>query len=311
MPIYTDQTIADNFDPGLVGPSLPLDVTITTIEIDDADGNGLIQPFSGDLVNGSEVTDVWVDDTVTLNGDVITGVTFYTEDGSRYFTPSDESVLTDGTVTDVTFVLESTQFPVGDFGPPCFVAGARIAVPGGHARVEELAVGDLVETLDHGPQTVRWVGQRTVPGKGAFAPVRIEAGALGAHGALSVSPQHCLLIQGWRAELHFGAPEVLCPAHMLVDGDSIRRIECAEVSYVHVMCDGHEILHAEGLASESFFFGDYLCQEGSALRAEILALFPEMADRAMPRMTAARRVLRAHEAGLVRRAPAAQVRTAA
>ena len=66
---------------------------------------------------------------------------------------------------------------------------------------------------------------------------------------------------------------------MLVNGDTIHRAPCAQVTYVHFMFDAHEIVMAEGLASESFLFGDYLCNETSALRAEIIALFPEFGRR--------------------------------
>ncbi|GAW36125.1 hypothetical protein RA2_03193 [Roseovarius sp. A-2] len=303
MAIYTDQTIAGNFDPG-GNPTVPMTISVVTMEINDLNGDGFIRPNSGDQINGSNVNAVWVGDTVTINGTQITGVTFYTADGSRYFTPDDGSVLTDGgTLGSATFVNQSTQFPVSSFGPPCFVAGSRIAVPGGLTRVEELVPGDLVMTRDHGPRPIRWTGRRSVPGVGAFAPVCITAGALGDHGTLSVSPQHRILLQDWRAQLFFGEDEVLCPAHRLVDGDRILRAPCARVTYVHVMFEAHEIVEAEGVASESFFIGDYLCHETSALRAELVALFPELRG-ALPQMTAARRLLRGHEAGLLRSAPA-------
>jgi len=299
MPIYTDQTIAGNFDPG-APPLLPTAITVVSMTIDDADGDGLIRPDSGDTINGSIVNAVWVGDTVTLNGVTITGVTFYTNDGSRYFTPSDGSVLIDGaTATDVTFVTNSTQFPVGNLGPPCFVAGTRIAVPGGAVRVEDLRIGDLVETRDHGPLPLRWVGQRKVPAFGPDAPIRFAAGALGDHGTLFVSPLHSVLIDDWRAELLYGEAEVLCPAHLLVNGDTIRRTPRAEVTYVHLMFDTHEIVQAEGMASESFLFGDYLCHPKSPLRAEILAAAADTPAGSGQPMTAARRVLRRHEAALL------------
>jgi len=303
MAVFTEQTIAGNFDPALF-PGGTQPVTITTMTIDDADDDGFIRPVSGDLINGSFVSGVFNGDTVTLDGTVITGVTFYTFGGGRYFTPSDGAVLSDGDVTDTSFVLANTQFPVSGFAPPCFVAGTRIAVPGGTAAVETLGIGDLVVTRDHGPRPIRWSGQRTVPGVGAFAPIRIVAGALGDHGTLRVSPQHRILLDGWRAQVYLGEDEVLCPAHMLVDGDRICRAPCATVTYVHFMFDSHEIVTAEGLESESFFLGDYLCSETSALRAEILAVFPEL-DAAARGMRAARRVTRAHEAALL--APARHV----
>ncbi|WP_305884600.1 Hint domain-containing protein, partial [Limimaricola litoreus] len=42
----------------------------------------------------------------------------------------------------------------------CFTAGTRIATPFGPRRAEDLAVGDLVLTRDHGPQPLRWTGSR-------------------------------------------------------------------------------------------------------------------------------------------------------
>jgi hypothetical protein len=138
-----------------------------------------------------------------------------------------------------------------------------------------------------------------VTGRGAFAPIRFAPGALGDHGELLVSPQHRILLEDWRAAFYLGEDEALCPAHMLVNGDTIHRAPCAQVTYVHFMFDAHEIVMAEGLASESFLFGDYLCKETSALRAEIIALFPEFGGQG-PQMSAARRTLRAHEARLLR-----------
>lgn len=298
MAIFTDQTIAGNFDPGNP-PALPQTITVITMDINDANNDGFIRPNSGDQINGSNVNAVWVGDTITINGVRITGVTFYTNDGARYFTPNDGSVLPNGgTATATTFVTQSTQFPVGNFGPPCFVAGTRIAVPGGLVPVETLGIGDFVTTLDHGVQQVRWIGRRTVPGLGAFAPIRLSPGALGAHGEILVSPQHRILLDDWRAEFYLGEDAVLCPAHMLVNGDTIHRAPCASVTYVHFMCDRHEIVCAEGLASESFLFDDYLCHDTSAIRAEIIALFPEFGMQG-PQMRAARRTLRAHEARLL------------
>lgn len=269
------------------------------MEINDADNDGFIRTNGIDQINGSNVTAVWVGDSITLNSATITGVTFYTADGSRYFTPNDGSVLTDGTITARTFVNTSTEFPIGDFGPPCFVTGTLIKAPAGHIRVEDLQVGDLVETRDSGAQEIRWVGRRTVTGRGAFAPVRISAGALGEHDALCVSPQHRILLDDWRAQVYLGEEEVLCPAHMLVNGDTICRVPCSSVTYVHFMFDRHEVVFANGLASESFLLGDYLCHETSALRAEIVALFPELGSDHLV-MAAARRTVRGYEGELVR-----------
>ena len=82
MAIFTDQTIAGNFDPG-APPGLPTTITVVTMTLNDADDDGFIRADGGDQVNGSNVTRVWEGDTVTINGTQITGTTFYTADGGR------------------------------------------------------------------------------------------------------------------------------------------------------------------------------------------------------------------------------------
>jgi hypothetical protein len=110
--------------------------------------------------------------------------------------------VSDGTGTaDVAFVTVNIV--------ACFTADTQIAVPGGQVVVAHLQVGDLVSTQDHGPQALRWLGCRSVPARGADAPVEISAGTFGAHGKLRLSPNHRVLIEGVRAALLFGEAEVL------------------------------------------------------------------------------------------------------
>jgi len=180
--------------------------------------------------------------------------------------------------------------------PPCFVAGTRIAVPGGEMRAEAIVPGDLVETLDHGPQAVRWVGRRRVRGNGRFAPVRIAAGAMGNDRDLLVSPQHRMLVRGWRAELLLGEPEVLVAASHLVGLPGVSREPVAMVEYVHILLDRHEIVFAEGVPSESFHPGGAFVKGQAALLDEILAIFPEFATQEAREMPATRRVVSGREA---------------
>lgn len=299
MATYVDQTIAGNFDPSFP-PPLPHTVVVEQIVIDDADDSGTITAGSGDMINGSEVTALYVGDEVVIDGVTVIGTTFYTADGSTYFTPSDGTILTDGsTVTDATWVNGPNVFDVNDLGPMCFVAGACLRMAdGSDRRVEDLSVGDLVLTRDHGPQPIRWIGHRTVVGQGDLAPVRIAAGAFGNPVDLLVSPQHRVLVADWRAELVMGIEEVLCPAIALVDGDRIHRAPRSEVTYYHVMFDRHEVVLSNGLWSESFFVGDHLCAPGSALQRELATLFPEMMTAPKP-MIAARPVVRPFEGRLL------------
>ena len=82
---------------------------------------------------------------------------------------------------------------------PCY-AGTMIDTPDGPHGVETLRPGDLVSTLDHGPQPIKWVRDGTEPLNGApdhSRPVLIQAAALGPGRPLRdliVSPQHRILV---------------------------------------------------------------------------------------------------------------------
>jgi Ca2+-binding RTX toxin-like protein len=159
----------------------------------------------------------------------------------------------------------------------CFTRGARILTPAGERLIEDLRAGDLVETLDHGPQAIRWIGSSRRAAQGDLAPVLIRAGALGNARDLRVSPQHRMLVTGWQVNLLFGEDEVLVPAKALVNGTTILRDPGGVVEYFHMLFDQHEVIWAEGAPSESFHPG----QQGwnaldSATRAEILGLFPAL-----------------------------------
>jgi len=301
---YTDQFyFMDPGNPPAGGTAL----TTTGLDYIDQDVNGYISPSGNDSADGLDITDVWVGDTITvvMNGvtKTITGVTFYLANGAAIFTPTDGTILQDATFVSSTYVTQSTQIAVNRFGPPCFAAGTLILTPSGQRAVETLQAGDLVMTRDHGPQVLRWVGRRLVPGIGRFAPIRFAPGALGNTRALLVSPQHRMLLGGWRAELLFGQDEVLVAAKHLVNDGSVRVQPVALVSYVHLMFDRHEIIEAEGVPSESFHPGDSILQGDAELRAELLALFPELAGGAAGLgWHTARTVLKAHEAQLLARA---------
>lgn len=166
------------------------------------------------------------------------------------------------TLTDV-FTVRLDDFGGTDFqdititinGVPCFLRGTHIDTPDGPRAIEDLRVGDMVLTLDAGPQPIRWIGRRRAGGQGADAPVRFAAGALGNRRVLMVSPQHRMLVRGHLCELYMGVPEALVPALHLVDGDTIRQVPCDAVEYFHFVLDSHQIVFAEGAETESFFLG--------------------------------------------------------
>jgi hypothetical protein len=174
-----------------------------------------------------------------------------------------------------------------DIEIPCFTAGTLIRTRDGLRAIESLAVGDLVETADHGAQALRWIGTRSLSSAELAAsahlrPVRIAAGALGPgqpEREMHVSPQHRMLVRSRIAQRMFETDEVLVAACHLIGLPGITRDDSLRpVTYVHLMFDRHEILFADGAPSESLYPGPMAMRAlGNEAAQEILALFPELA----------------------------------
>jgi len=210
-----------------------------------------------------------------------------------------------GSIGDVDFdAFEKITFSLAPTIVPCFVRGTRIKTDRGEIAVEALTEGDRVLTLDNGYQPIRWVGCARRIAQGRLAPVRIRAGALGNERDLLVSPQHRMLLRGWQASLMFGEAEVLVAAKALINDRTILRQEGGEVDYFHLLFDQHEIVFAEGAPSESFHPGrEGLRGLDAATRAELLELFPELANEGGEDYgSAARLSLRDYEGRLLARA---------
>ncbi|MCB1389422.1 MAG: Hint domain-containing protein [Rhodobacteraceae bacterium] len=188
----------------------------------------------------------------------------------------------------------------------CFTPGTLIDTTRGRVAVEALVAGDRVLTRDHGYQALVWTGRRDLTAADlaacpAAAPVRIAAGALGAglpERDLVVSPRHRMLVTGARAELMFGEREVLVAAADLLGLPGVSRAGAGSVSYVHVMCERHEIIRAEGSWTESFQPAEAVMNAlDAATRDELLGLFPALATEAgRDDFAAARPVLSGAEA---------------
>lgn len=182
----------------------------------------------------------------------------------------------------------------------CFAKGTLIATAAGQRQIEDLKIGDLVITQDHGCQPIRWIGSRTVAGRGSFAPIIFRKGVLGNTRDLWVSPLHRMLLNGWKSELLFGETEVLACAKHLVNGDTIFSEPCETITYYHMLFDEHEIVSAENCLSESFFPGPTTIGSiEDAVRQELFDLFPELAVAPDAYGPTARKCLRGREASLL------------
>lgn len=169
----------------------------------------------------------------------------------------------------------------------CFTPGARIRAEHGEVPVEALQVGDRVVTVDHGLQTIRWIGRRFLNNghlseRPGLRPITIEAGALGDQLPLrkiTVSPQHKMLLSGSALELNFGMDEALVPAASLTSLDGVEaNLPEAGIEYIHILFDSHEIIFCEGARTESFH--PYRLSKADpdvdASVDELFALFPDL-----------------------------------
>ncbi|WBU61103.1 Hint domain-containing protein [Paracoccus albus] len=205
---------------------------------------------------------------------------------------TDESVinagLDDGGRWDVTLTGGDT-FRTDNFeivGVICFTADTMIDTSEGPVRAADLAPGDLVKTMDRGLQPVRWTGLREfdrqqMQDSPNLRPVMIRAGALGRNipaNDLLVSQQHRILLRNKVALRVAGSAECLVAAKQLA---GLPGIEIADdmdsVTYVHFMCDQHEVVFADGTPTETLYFGKQTAKTlPEASVSEILGIFPEL-----------------------------------
>jgi hypothetical protein len=132
----------------------------------------------------------------------------------------------------------------------CYAAGTRILTHQGEVRIEDLAVGDMVQARFAGLASIKWIGHRRIdcrrhPDPHEVWPVRIVAGAFGPDQPcrdLFLSPDHAVAIDS-----------ALVPIRLLINGASIHQeTEVAQVHYFHIELDRHDLLQADGLAAESY-----------------------------------------------------------
>ena len=159
----------------------------------------------------------------------------------------------------------------------CFARDTGILTRRGRVAVQDLRLGDLVQTVDNGVKPILWMASTRVAADGRHAPIRFEEGVLENDRPLIVSPQHRVWLRSRIAERVFGTREVLVAAKDLVTLPGVTRMVGGHVEYFHFLLDRHELVVSDGAITESLFTGPEALKavhpEG---RAEILRLFPEL-----------------------------------
>ena len=235
-----DVYIVDSDDPAFANIDGPGAVALS-------DGTGTVLQFvsfEGNTVTATEGTASGQTSTsigeTTGNGNSLET----TDGGATYF---DQGMPNPGTITAP---------------PPCYAPGTLIDTPDGPRPVETLLPGDLVMTLDHGPQPIRWTRSGDQPLEEADVdakPVLIAAGALGGKlpaQDLIVSPQHRILVGGHRQLQGRFETEAFAPAKSLTKLKGIRHMKGkTKITWIHFACDRHEVVTANGCLSESLLLG--------------------------------------------------------
>lgn len=136
----------------------------------------------------------------------------------------------------------------------CIAAGARIATGRGLVPAKALAVGDLVWTLDHGLQPLRWIGTSLLDPARHGAPIRITRDAcdsLMPGEGLVLSGQHRVLLRSPICARMYGT-DVLVAAKKLVGFPGVEALDATTpLPVIHLLFDRHEVIAAEGMLCES------------------------------------------------------------
>ena len=190
---------------------------------------------------------------------------------------SDNSQFGSGSLTFQNASADSSSFTAENTAVVCFTTGTAIRTPTGDKLIDDLRPGDLVCTVDNGPQPIRWIGRRTIGQEAliktpSLRPVLIQAGIMGVARDMLVSQQHGMLLRD----------RVLVRAKTLAEtgGNPVRIANGKRsVTYVHLLFDRHEVIFAEGAPSESLYPGKMAVGAMSAVaQAELETLFPALKD---------------------------------
>ena len=133
---------------------------------------------------------------------------------------------------------------------PCLAAGSRIDTTAGPVAVEDLKPGDTVLLASGGTRPVKWIGWRHIQLQRHIDPDSVRPIRIKAHAIAEDAPRHDLLLSPDHAIFIDGK---LIPARLLRNDTTIVEDHgCEAVTYYHVELDAHDVLLAEGLATESY-----------------------------------------------------------
>jgi Hint domain len=135
---------------------------------------------------------------------------------------------------------------------PCFLKGTNISTPSGDRLVQDLQIGDEVQTLA-GRKRIKWIAYNKFTKEEGRAwhenvmPIRVARFAIDdrtPHRDLYLSPLHCIFFN-----------EALIPVMYLINEATISPgtpSDMSAIEYYHIELDMHEVIYAEGALVESY-----------------------------------------------------------
>ena len=155
----------------------------------------------------------------------------------------------------------------------CLLKGTKISTPSGDRLVQDLQIGDEVQTLA-GRKTIKWIGYNKFTKEKGRAwhdnvmPIRVARFAIDdrtPHRDLYLSPLHCIF-----------SNEALIPVMYLINEASIAQgmpSDMSAIEYYHIDLDTHEVIYAEGALIESFWDEDGSSRENFSNFAQYARLY--------------------------------------
>jgi Ca2+-binding RTX toxin-like protein len=250
--------------------------TISDFDLGDDDANS----FYNDQLDVSELTGGTGPLGAVRTSDVVVSDDGF---GNALLTfPSGEKLVLSG----VTPAQMSTHEQLYAAGIPCFTQDVMIATKRGAVPAGEIQVGDLLQTADNGYQPVIWVGKRDLSAAELALRPHLRPYCIAPNGLLSperpmwVSPQHRFMVHSrtFERDLPFGESFLSAKLLSQIDGKCRQRTSAPHgVTYVHLMTEQHEVIFAEGIATETFWPGPEAIRGLSAENMrELFELFPEL-----------------------------------
>jgi hypothetical protein len=134
----------------------------------------------------------------------------------------------------------------------CLLKGTKISTPSGDRPVQELQIGDEVQTAA-GRKTIKWIGYNKFTKEegrawqDSITPIRVARFAIDDYTPrcdLYLAPLHCIFFN-----------ETLIPVMYLINDASIAQgmpSDESAIEYYHIDLGTHDVIYAEGALVESF-----------------------------------------------------------